>query len=56
MNLYKFNCVVFVQGESLAGAHDHLHGEVKYHFSLDNDLIALESGEGELVEETEDES
>lgn len=50
MNLYKFNCVVWVQGETQADALKELHDEVEYHFGHDNNLVALESDEGELVE------
>ena len=52
MNLYKFECTVWVQGTSAEEALKHLHDEVDYHFGLDNDLIALESGEPELVDQT----
>jgi glycogen debranching enzyme len=55
MNLYKFNCTVWVQGETLAGALKELHDEVDYHFSLDNNLIALESDQGALAEENHNE-
>jgi hypothetical protein len=51
MNLYKFTCSVWVRGESLEAALKELHDEVDYHFGLDNNLIALESDEGVLVEE-----
>ena len=51
MNLYKFNCTVWVRGETLADALKELHDEADYHFALDNNLIALESDEGVLVEE-----
>lgn len=54
MNTYRFNCVVWVQGETQADALKELHDEVLYHFSQDNNLIALESDEGELVEEDDD--
>jgi hypothetical protein len=50
MNLYKFECTVWVQGESVEAALQELHDEVDYHFGLDNNLIALGSNEGELVE------
>lgn len=55
MKLYKFNCTVWVRGETLADALKELHDEVDYHFALDNNLIALESDEGVLVEEDLDE-
>jgi predicted RNase H-like HicB family nuclease len=51
MNLYKFKCSVWVRGETLEEALKHLHEEVEYHFGKDNNLSALESDEGELVEE-----
>ena len=51
MNLYKFKCSVWVHGETSEEALKHLHEEVDYHFSQDNNLIALESDEGELCEE-----
>ena len=56
MNLYKFNCTVWVRGETLADALKELHDEVEYHFALDNNLIALESDEGVLVEERQNEN
>jgi len=52
MNLYRFECTVWVQGTSAADATKHLHDEVDYHFGQDNNLIALESGEPELVDQT----
>ena len=52
MNLYKFECTVWVQGTSAEEALKHLHDEVDYHFGLDNNLVALESGEPELVDQT----
>jgi hypothetical protein len=52
MNLYKFECVVYVRGETAKDAEEHLHEEVQYHFGLDNNLVALESGKAELVDET----
>lgn len=50
MNLYKFQCIVWVRGETQEAALKELHDEVDYHFSLDNNLIALESDDGALVE------
>jgi len=50
-NVYRFECVVWVRGETLEEALKHLHDEVKYHFSQDNNLVALESDEGKLDEE-----
>ena len=50
MNIYKFNCTVWVRGKTKAEALKELHDEVEYHFSQDNNLIALESDEGELAE------
>jgi hypothetical protein len=51
MNVYQFKCVVWVRGETPEEALKHLHDEVEYHFSQDNNLLALESDEGELCEE-----
>lgn len=48
MSLYKFECTVWVRGESLEEALKELHDEVEYHFGLDNNLVALESDKGEL--------
>jgi hypothetical protein len=53
MNTYRFECVVWVRGETLEEALKELHDEVDYHFSQDNNLIALESDEGELCEENQ---
>ena len=50
MNLYKFECTVWVQGESAEAALKELHDEVDYRFGLDNNLVALESDDGTLVE------
>ena len=50
MNIYAFNCKVWVRGETKEDALKELHDEVKYHFGLDNNLVALESDEGKLVE------
>lgn len=50
MNVYKFNCNVWVRGKSVEDALKELHDEVDYHFGLDNNLIALESDGGVLVE------
>lgn len=51
MNLYRFECIVYVRGASANDALKELHDEVKYHFSLDNNLVSLESGPAELAEE-----
>jgi hypothetical protein len=51
MNTYRFECVVWVRGETLEDALKELHDEVDYHFSQDNNLIALESDKGSLCEE-----
>jgi hypothetical protein len=40
MNTYRFECVVWVRGETLEGALKELHDEVDYHFGQDNNLIA----------------
>jgi hypothetical protein len=53
MNLYKFECTIWVRGETAEAALKELHDEVHYHFSLDNNLISLESDKGELVETEE---
>ena len=53
MNLYRFECVVWVRGNSTEEALKELHDEVDYHFGLDNNLVALESNEGELAEKGE---
>ena len=51
MNTYRFECVVWVRGETLEAALKELHDEVDYHFSQDNNLIALESDKGRLCED-----
>ena len=51
MNLYRFECVVWVGGNRAEEALKELHDEVDYHFGQDNNLVALESNEGELAEE-----
>ena len=51
MNFYKFNCNVWVRGETAADALNELHEEVDYLFKQDNNLIALESDKGVKVEE-----
>ena len=51
MNVYRFECVVWVRGETLEEAQKELHDEVKYYFSQDNNLIARESDAGKLDEE-----
>jgi hypothetical protein len=53
MNLYRFECTVWVRGESEQAAFDELHAEANYHFGQDNNLVALETDGGELVEEGE---
>lgn len=50
MNLYKFECTVWVRGESAETAHEELHEEVLYHSLQDNNLCGLESDKGVLVE------
>lgn len=50
MNVYAFNCTVWVRGETKEDALKKLHDEVEYHFGLDNNLVALESDEGKIVE------
>lgn len=49
MNVYKFECVIYVHGESAEAAFKELHEEADYFFGLDNNLIALGSDEGTLV-------
>jgi hypothetical protein len=49
--MYKFECTVWVQGESAEDALKELHDEVDYCFGLDNNLVALDSDGGTLVEE-----
>ena len=51
MNLYRFECTVWVRGETAEEALKELHDEVDYHFGQDNNLVALESGKAKLVEE-----
>lgn len=50
MNVYKFECVIYVHGESVEAAFQELHNEADYFFGLDNNLIALGSDGGTLVE------
>lgn len=54
MNIYKIESTIFVRGETLADALSHLHEEIAYHFSQDNNLIAVETGAGELAETEEE--
>ena len=49
MKVYKFQCIVWVHGESAEEALKELHEEADYFFGLDNNLIALGSDEGTLV-------
>jgi hypothetical protein len=51
MKLYEFKCIVWVRGENAKAALEELHEEVDYHFGLDNNLIALQSDDGRLVED-----
>jgi hypothetical protein len=51
MNLYRFECTVWVRGNTLEEAQKELHDEVQYHFGQDNNLVALDSNEGELAED-----
>lgn len=53
MNVYAFNCTVWVRGNTAEEALKELHDEVDYHFGLDNNLIALESDKGTQVNEEE---
>ena len=50
MKVYKFQCIVWVHGESAEEALKDLHEEADYFFGLDNNLIALGSDAGTLVE------
>lgn len=54
MNVYKFQCVIYVHGESAEDAFQELHAEADYFFGLDNNLVALGSDEGTLVETTKE--
>jgi hypothetical protein len=54
MNLYRFECTVWVRGNTLEEAQKELHDEVQYHFGQDNNLVALDSNEGELAEDDTD--
>jgi hypothetical protein len=54
MNLYRFECVIWVKGESLEEAQRELHDEALYHFAGDNNLVSLQSNDGELVEDDTD--
>jgi hypothetical protein len=54
MSVYKFECVIYVRGESAEAAMQELHDEADYFFGLDNNLIALGSDEGTLVERDEE--
>jgi len=54
MNLYRFDCTVFVRGDTPEEAAQHLADEVQYHFSLDNNLVALDASEPELAEHDTD--
>ena len=49
MKVYKFQCIVWVHGESAEEALKELHEEADYFFGLDNNLIALGSDAGTLV-------
>lgn len=60
MKLYRFECSVWVRGESAKDAQDELHYEIASILEADNNLIALESDDGieseDLVEDSEGES
>ena len=45
MNLYRFDCTVFVRGNTPEEAAEHLQDEVQYHFGLDNNLVSLTASE-----------
>ena len=51
MKLYRFECSVWLRGESVEDALKELRDELGYHFGLDNNLIAFESDAGVLVDE-----
>ena len=59
MKLYKFECEVWVRGETPEDALNELHDEVASILQADNNLIALESDDGvesnDWVEDTEGE-
>jgi hypothetical protein len=52
MKVYRFQCVVWVRGESADDALDHLLDEATYHFGQDNGLLNLQVfNNGELDQE-----
>ena len=59
MKLYKFECEVWVRGETAEDALNELHDEMGALLGADNNLIALESDNGvesdDWVEDTEGE-
>ncbi len=59
MKLYKFECEVWVRGETAEDALNELHDEVASILQADNNLIAIESDDGvesnDWVENTEGE-
>ena len=59
MKLYKFECEVWVRGETAEDAQNELHDVVASILQADNNLIALESDDGvesnDWVEDTEGE-
>ena len=46
MKLYKFECEVWVRGETAEDALNELHDEMASILQADNNLIALESNDG----------
>ena len=46
MKLYKFECEVWVRGETAEDALNELHDEMQSLLGADNNLIALESDNG----------
>jgi hypothetical protein len=59
MKLYKFECEVWVRGETAEDALNELHDEVASILQADNNLLAIESDDGvesnDWVENTEGE-
>lgn len=42
MKVYRFQCTLWVKGESAEGALEHLLDEATYHFGQDNGLLDLQ--------------
>lgn len=56
MKLYKFECTVWVRGDTAEEALKDLHDEIKYSWGYDNNLDSLQSDGGVFVEDLEDEN